>query len=372
MKLPTNSLPSYLSHKLTLTMLMVMLFASCENDTEKTSPVLQSISESVYASGLVKSKSQYQVYSTTSGLIGAILVKEGDMLRKGDALMRITNETSKLNNDNAKLTADYNKLSANEDRLTEATASIELAKSKLRNDSLLLERQRNLWSQNIGTLIELEQRELAFNTATTNYELAHLNYRNLKNELQFRSVQSNTNLKISTALKGDYLIKAEVNGRVYKILKEKGEFVTTQNPIAIIGDASEFLIELKVDEYDVARISAGQKLVFTMDSYKGKVFEAQIVNIEPLMNEQSRSFTVNAIFITKPDVLYPNLSVEANIIIQSKLKAITIPRSYLVNDSMVLINKDEKRKVVTGLKDYEMVEIKSGLTVKDVIYKPNL
>jgi multidrug efflux pump subunit AcrA (membrane-fusion protein) len=372
MKQGSKALPPHICRKLTIATFMVMLFISCESKTEKTSPLLQNISESVYASGLVKSKGQYQVYATTNGLIGAILVKEGDMLHEGDTLIRITNESSKLNNDNAKLTADYNKLSANQYRLTEATASIELAQSKLKNDSLLLERQRNLWSQNIGTRVELEQRELAFNTATTNYELANLNYRNLKNELEFRSAQSSTNLKISTALKGDYLIKAEVSGRIYKILKEKGEFVTTQNPIAIIGDASEFLIELKVDEYDVARISAGQKLVFTMDSYKGKVFEARVVNIEPLMNEQSRSFTVNAIFVTKPDVLYPNLSVEANIIIQSKLQAITIPRSYLVNDSTVLVNKDEKRKVKTGLKDYEIVEIKSGLTIKDIIYKPNL
>lgn len=355
-----------------LAILLMAAVASCKSDNETTSPIMETISESVYASGAVKSKNQYQVYSTTNGLIGEILVNEADVLKKGDALMRIVNETSKLNTDNAKLTADYNDLSANQDKLLEATASIELARNKLKNDSLLLERQRNLWAQKVGTQVELEQRELAYKTSLTNYESANLTYRNLKKQLEFLSNQSKTNLKISTVLKSDYVIKAEANGKVYKILKEKGEFVTTQNPVAIMGDVNEFLLELKVDEYDVARISENQKIVLSMDSYKGEVFEARVLNVEPLMNEQSRSFTVNAVFVTKPSVLYPNLSVEANIIIQSKQKALTIPRSYLIGDSLVIVNKDEKRKVVIGLKDYQKVEIKSGLTVKDIIYKPNL
>ena len=146
----------------------------------------------------------------------------------------------------------------------------------------------------------------------------------------------------------------------------------SQSPMAIIGDATAFSIEMKVDEYDIARIRQGQKVLFTMYSYKGEVFEATIEKIEPLMDESSRSFTVDAVFVTKPPVLYPNLSVEANIVIRSKEKALTIPRSYLIGDSMVKMGKGKIRKVVVGLKDYQKVEIVSGLTAQDIIYKPVL
>ena len=108
-----------------------------------------------------------------------------------------------------------------------------------------------------------------------------------------------------------------------------------------------------------------------MDSYKGQVFEAIVTKIEPLMNEQSRSFTVNAQFISKPAVLYPNLSAEANIVINTKERALTIPRNYLIGDSVVLVNKDERRRVNVGLRDYQKVEILSGLSASEVIYKPN-
>ena len=355
--------------KLGFLVLVLLLTASCKKSLEKTNPTVEKISESVYASGVVKSKDQYQVYSTVNGLIREMLVTEGDIVRKGDPLMRVLNEPSMLNAENAKLVSEYADLNANSGKLKEAKVSIDLALSKQKNDSLLLMRQRNLRSEGVGTVVDLEQRELAYKNSMTNYEVARLRYRDLKRDLTFSSNQSKTNLKISNALAGDYFIRAELDGKVYKVLKEKGEFTNTLSPVAIIGDAHTFLIELNVDEYDIASIRTGQQVLLTMDSYKGEVFEAKIEKIEPLMIEQSRSFTVKASFITKPPMLYPNLSVEANIIIRSNEKALTIPRSYLIGDSVVMVGKKEKRKVVIGIKDYQKVEVKSGLTEEDIIYK---
>jgi multidrug efflux pump subunit AcrA (membrane-fusion protein) len=350
---------------------LFLVAMSCKKKTEVTSPSVVNISESVYASGTVKSKNQYQVYSTVNGLIQEILVTEGDLVKKGAPLFKILNEPSKLNMSNAKLASDYADIRSNADKLKAAKVNSDLAYSKLKNDSLLFVRQANLRKQGVGSMVELEQRELAYKNSVTAYEVSLLNYRDLKKQLEFASDQAKNNLRISNALAGDYVIKADADGKVYKILKEKGEFVNTLNPVAILGDASDFILEMKVDEFDIVRLQEGQKVLFTMDSYKGQVFEAIVTKIEPLMNEQSRSFTVNAKFISKPAILYPNLSVEANIVINTKEKALTIPRNYLIGDSVVLVNKDERRRVTIGLRDYQKVEILNGLSASDVIYKPN-
>ncbi len=344
-----------------LTLLFLTTF-SCNKKTEVTSPSVVNISESVYASGTVKSKNQYQVYSTVNGLIQEIMATEGDLVKKGAPLFKILNEPSKLNMSNAKLASDYTDIRSNADKLRAAKVNSDLAYSKLKNDSLLFVRQANLRKQGVGSMDK---------NSVTSYEVSLLNYRDLKKQLEFASDQAKNNLRISNALAGDYIVKADADGKVYKILKEKGEFVNTLNPVAILGDASDFILEMKVDEFDIVRLQEGQKVLFTMDSYKGQVFEAIVTKIEPLMNEQSRSFTVNAKFISKPAILYPNLSIEANIVINTKEKALTIPRNYLIGDSAVLVNKDEQRKVTTGLRDYQKVEILNGLSASDVIYKPN-
>lgn len=350
--------------------LVVLLSVSCKGEQEKIQPTVEDISESVYASGVVKSKDQYQVFPMVNGIIQQILVTEGDVVQKGDPLLRIDDEAARLGTENARLAADFARVSANEEKLNELQAAIDLARSRKQNDSLLLERQRNLWANQIGTRVELEQRELNYKNSATAYRSAQLRYNDLRKQLDFAARQSQKNLQISQTRADDYTVQSETDGKVYSVLKEKGEMVSPQSPVAVIGDADEFVLELQVDEYDISRIKPGQRVFLNLDSYKGEVFEAKITKINPAMHERTRSFTVEAAFVTTPPALFPNLTTEANILIQAKKNALTIPRDYLLESGFVWKEKDEKVKVITGLKDYNKVEIVDGLTKKDVIVKP--
>lgn len=354
----------------TIILLAGLFLSACKKTPEKTQPVTEKISESVYASGIIKSKNQYQVFSTVGGLIQKILVREGDVVKKGDALFVVQNETPKLNAENAKLASDFADWNTQGDRLNELKGAIETARSKMLNDSLLLDRQRGLWAQQIGSKVELEQRELAFTSSANNYQSAVFRYNDLQKQLKFAAAQSRKLLSINQNIAQDYVIRSQTDGRVYSISKEEGEIVNAQSPVAVIGNADDFLVELQVDENDIVRIKKGQRVLLTLDSYKGQVFEAEVSRIDPIMNERSRTFTMEASFTQKPPVLYPNLTTEANIVIESKENVLTIPRAYLLDDSTVVLENKEKRTVKTGLKDYLKVEILSGLHAGETILKP--
>lgn len=353
-----------------LFLFVAFLFSDCKKQPEKTQPTVQRISESVYASGSIKSKNQYQVFATVAGLIQKRLVKEGDIVKKGDPLFIIQNETSKLNTENAKLAADFADVNTSGDRLNELRNTIELARSKMVNDSILRDRQRDLWAQQIGSKNQLEQLELAYTSSANNYRSAIFRYNDLQKQLKFSAEQSKKQLSISQTIAQDYIVRSQAAGRVYSLTKEVGEIVNQQTPLAIIGEANDFLIELQIDENDIIRVKLGQRTFLTLDSYKGQVFEARISKINPIMNERTRTFLVEAEFVQKPPTLYPNLTTEANILIQFKDNAITIPRTYLVADSLVILENNENRRVQTGLKDYTKVEIISGLNANETILKP--
>lgn len=341
-----------------------------EKAREITKPEVQNITESVFAFGIVKGVNQHEVYSTVTGVIAHQLVKEGDLVQKGDILMVLVNETPKLNTENAQLAAAYSSVSSSSDRLNESKVNIALALEKMNNDSALLSRQQNLWKEGIGTRNDLEQRELAWKNSVTVYKNSQLEYNYLKKQIEFTSQQSLKNLQISNSVYNEYTIKATQDGRIYNILKKTGEMASTQTPIAIIGDQNKFMMELQVDEYDIGKIRLGQKTFVSMDSYQGHVFDAIITRIQPIMDDRSRNIKVEASFIKRPPHLYPNLNVEANILISTKQNALTIPRSYLIDENYVLLKSGEKRKVVTGLKDYQRVEIISGLKKGDLIKMP--
>lgn len=354
-----------------LVLLLSVLVVSCEKKPVTVQPSRQNITESVYASGVIKGRNQYQVYSNVTALVEKVLISEGDLVKKGTPIIKLVNKIAKLNEENAGLSAEFASLPSNVERLDELKNTIDLAKLKMENDKSLLARQQNLWAQKIGTRNEYELRELNYKIAVSAYETARLRYAETVKQLRFQEQQSRKNLQIITASASEYIIRSEHNGRVYNILKETGEMVTPQNAVATIGDQQFFLIELQVDEYDIAKVKAGQDVVLTMDSFEGQVFEARIRRIIPYMNERSKSFTVEADFLNEPPTLYPNLTCEANIVITQKNKTLTIPRDYLLEGEFVLLEKNKKRKVITGLIDYERVEIVDGLKGNEKLVKPN-
>jgi multidrug efflux pump subunit AcrA (membrane-fusion protein) len=88
------------------------------------------------------------------------------------------------------------------------------------------------------------------------------------------------------------------------------------------------------------------------------------------MNERSKTFTIEARFTVVPEVLYPNLSLEANIILSEKKNVLVIPRNYLIDNQYVLKASGEKVKVKIGLMDFEKVEILSGIKANDQLILP--
>jgi HlyD family secretion protein len=345
---------------------------SCKDKKESTQVTSSDITESVYASGKIKAIDQYYVYSTVNGVLQNIIVNVGDKISKGQTLLEIDNVTSELNTESARialdLSAENNRKGS--DKLEEIELNVNMALEKLQLDSSLYFRQKKLWNQNIGTKVDFEQKQLAYNNSIVNYQTAQKRLSLLKTQLQNDFKRANVNYNINQKLFSDYSIKSAIGGKVYDILKDRGELVTPQTPLAVIGKADTFLLELAVDENDIIKINIGQKALVTMDSYKNEVFEAIVDKIYPIMNERSRTFIVEAHFVNSPNKLFPNLSAEANIIIQTKKNIITIPNNYIVDGKYVLVNSTEKREVKIGLKDYQKTEILEGLIENETIYKP--
>ncbi|MBK8847427.1 MAG: efflux RND transporter periplasmic adaptor subunit [Bacteroidetes bacterium] len=351
-------------------MLFACLIISCNSKVKKLKPAFQSITESIYASGVVKSENQYQAFSTVNGIINQVFVSEGDTVKVGTPILSIANDIQRINKDNAELTAAFADIKANQGKLSEAKLMVDFAFKKMKSDSLMYYRQKALWEQQVGTRIELEQKELAFQNAVNTYYSSIVKLKDLERQLNFNSNQSKKNLAISNKITDDYIVRSEIEGVIYSLTKTKGEMVGIQSPLCVIGNASEFILEMQVDEFDIFKIQTGMEVAVTLDSYKGKAFKAKVTKVNPLMNERSKTFLVEAEFIEQPALLYPNISFEANIVLASKEKALLIPRNYLINDSMVIKGNGDKVAVKTGLMDYQKAEIISGITADDYLIEP--
>jgi HlyD family secretion protein len=351
---------------------LFLFFVACGQERERIKPQLEDITESVYASGTVKAANQYTVYPTVSGILQQVAVQSGDSINKGTAMFALDNTAPELNTEQARLALELTQENSrvNSDRLQELELQVNLARERYQLDSSLFERQQRLWEQKIGTQIEYEQRQLAFAASRTNFQAARRQLAQVQTLLRNEKQRARVNYQLSQKALTDHVIRSSVDGRVFEVYKEEGELVTPQTPLAVVGQANNFLLELEVDENDITQVKQGQPVVITMDSYKGQVFEGVVHRINPIMKDRSRTFTVEAHFVQPPPVLFPNLTVEANIVIQTKANVLTIPRKYLLEGNYVLLENEEKREVKTGLRDYQKVEILQGLDTAQFIYKP--
>ncbi|MCZ8196300.1 MAG: efflux RND transporter periplasmic adaptor subunit [Flavobacterium sp.] len=350
----------------------LLFFISCKDKFDKTKPTIGDLTESVYASGVIKSENQYTVFSTVSGVLNKIDVVVGQSISNGQLLFELENDKAELNTQNAKLTYQ---LSQNDnhyiqDKIAEMEFKVQLARDKLLVDKSLYDRNKRIKQYNVISEVEFEKVELAYKSSQLNLQTSQKQLSQLKSQLNFDQNKNNILLQIGQKTQNDYLIKSAFSGQLFDVLVKEGAVITPQIPLAIIGKQNAFLIELEVDENDMAKILVNQQILVTLDSYKNQVFEAKIDKIYPIMNEQSRTFKIEAHFTKLPKKLYPNLSAEANIIIQTKKNAITIPKDYLLKGDSIQVNETEKRKVKIGLSDYQKVEILEGLDANEFIYKP--
>ncbi|SHG21233.1 RND family efflux transporter, MFP subunit [Flavobacterium segetis] len=352
-------------------LVIVSIYSCSKKESEKIKPTIGDVTESVYASGVVKAEGQYTVYATVNGTLQKVNVIVGQSINKGQTLFELESDKAEINTENAQLAYQLSLESSRfiQDKIAEMVLKVQSAKDKLALDESIFNRNKNVIKQGGISQVDFERVELSYKSSKINYESSQKQLTQLRAQLKNDQSRNANNLRLNQQSQNDFFIKSAFSGQLFDILVKEGTLITPQIPLAIIGQTNSFLLELEVDENDMVRVQLGQKVLVTMDSYKGKVFEANVDKIYPIMDERSRTFKIEAHFIYPPVKLYPNLTAEANIIIQIKKNAITIPKAYLIDGKYVLVNEKEKREVKTGLSDYEKVEILDGLKADEMIYK---
>jgi len=349
----------------------LIFFYSCSDTQEKTQPIKQDLTQSVYTSVIIQPDSLYQAYAIVAGILDQNLIEEGDLVTKGQAISQIINNTPVLNAQNAKLSLDLAKNNFNGSAaiLSGIADEIEAANLKYKNDSINFYRQHNLWEQNIGSKADFDNKQLNYQLAKNNLTLLKNKYDQTKNQLNTNVKQAQNTYQTSLISTKDFTVKSAVNGKVYALYKASGELVNTMDPVASIGSASTFIIEMLVDEVDIVKIVKKQQVLITLDAYSGKVLEGKVSKIYPKKDERNQTFKVEAVFVNPPDILYPGLSGEANIIISKKQNVLTIPKSYIIGDNQVQTDNGIVT-ITTGLGDMEFIEVLDGVTKDTYIYKP--
>nr|WP_026309107.1 efflux RND transporter periplasmic adaptor subunit [Spirosoma spitsbergense] len=348
-------------------LLFLTLFSACRQSTDSTSPAYRELTEAVYASGNVYPRNKYTVTADATGILQERLVNEGDSIHKNQLLFVLESATQDARQQaaaNAYRQARAN-LGANSPVLAELEAQVRNARIRVANDSVNYTRFRELYSQNATSKAELERAELNYTVSRNNLRAQLNTFQRNRDQIRL-DVANNRSQLVSTEVAGQNTrVRSFVNGKVYEVYKEPGEVVKPGEQLALVGSGSRLYAQLAVDESDFGRMRIGQAVVLKADVYPDKVFNARVSKIYPKLNRTDQSFRVDAEFTGEQPASYYGLTVEANIIISQNKHVLTIPKAYVLGNDSVWMEQDGKKQKVKfrkGAENFDLVEVKGGLT----------
>jgi multidrug efflux pump subunit AcrA (membrane-fusion protein) len=351
--------------------LIPLFLLACSQKQKTITPEKKSLVQSVYASATVVPKNSYSVNASVSGIVERLLVQVGDSVKIGDIIAKISDDVVRKNTENSKLNLELlkDKYQSPNGVLQQLQQSIELSELQLENDSINYFRQKKLWEQEIGSKLE-------FDTKKLQYELTKKKLIQLKSDYELKKKELKTQYKVAANQwetnqinQSDFAVKSRLRGVVYELYKEDGEWVGVQEPIALIGSSDWFVLELQIDERDIASIEIGQEVYLNLNAYPNESFEGTVSKVHPKMNSSTKTFLVEAEFKSFPKNLYMGLSGEANIVLEVIENSIIIPLEVIQNGNQVETSEG-MIDIELGRRNLTEVQVLSGLDENTQILIP--
>jgi multidrug resistance efflux pump len=351
------------------------LLFSCKHKAKQVQPAAKLLTEAVYASGTLVPENEYKVVAATDGFLQNVLVKEGDTVKTGQLLFTLNNDNQQAQVNAAAGVVNKTRpvTAANSPAVKDIENRLAAARIRLQNDQAQYNRYKNLFDQNAISASNYDKYRLQYETTQHDVQglEEQLNQQKLSSALQLQ--QASNQLAIAQTARANGVLKSYANGVVFDVYKQTGDLIAPNQPIALIG-SGKMIAKLLVDQDDLQKIYNGQKILITMDAFPGRLFHASVQRIYPMLNKAEQSFRVDAVFEEALPFSMYGLNIEANLVINEKVKAMIIPRKAVIHGDSVQVREDGHLamvKIRKGAEDNDYVQVLEGINASaQIIIQP--
>ncbi len=186
--------------------------------------------------------------------------------------------------------------------------------------------------------------------------------------------QARAALEVARKHLRDTVIQAPISGEIQKKFVNRGAYVEAPTPVAAIVDNRKLELEAPVAAADIAPVTPGQRVTFTVSGYPGLEFEGTVIEIGPALDEQTRSAKVRVRVSNPGGKLKAGMFAQGEILTAVNGSALVVPAGAVYRDeraagaSYVFVvenGKAARRNVQTGRERDGKLEIANGLKPGD-------
>jgi HlyD family secretion protein len=248
---------------------------------------------------------------------------------------------------------------ATQDALAGAQYDVEVAQASynLEVAGISQANVESAWAQVISSRVSLETEPLQLKQLELSLSQAQLTLDSARRALE------------------DTKLVAPMGGTVTLLELTVGERVSAGTTVVELNDLATFVVEINLDETDVAKVGVGQEAVVTLDAFPDEELTGEVTDIAPVADVQSGVVLYPVTVQLSPAEVPARVGMTADvgIVTASKADALIVPlraiqsengKSYVWRQSA---DGFEKTEVTLGVMTETEVEIAGGLSEGDVV-----
>lgn len=276
--------------------------------------------------GIIEADKNVTLFPEMGGTVRKILVKEGQKVNKGEALINLDTELIEL-------------------QIKELKTNLALA-------TTTFERQERLWNQKIGS-------EMQYLQAKTQKESLETSLASLEAQLRKNKVI------------------APFSGIVDEIWPKVGELTSPASPVVRLVNLDKVYISADVSESYISKVKKGTAVEVYFPAFE-KHFPAEVNTVGNFINPGNRTFRVTINVDNTSNLIKPNLMAYVKIRDLSVDSALVVPQRLIQEDpngnNFIYTVKDSKKKttayripVTTGKTYKKETLITSGISADAIL-----
>ena len=316
-----------------------------------------SIEKTSVATGNISPRDEILIKPQISGIISEVLKEAGDFVKVGDVIATV------------QVVPDVSQINSAESRINVAQINLKQIKS-------VYDRQKQLYERGVIAREEMEEAEASYNKAKEEMVTAQDN-----KDIIIKGISAKTAQYSSTQ------IRSTIAGMILDVPVKVGNSVIQANTfndgttIASVADMTDILFIGNIDETEVGRVHLDMPVKLSVGAIEKQTFDGKLEYIAPKGVETNGAilFEIKAA-ANIPDTvtIRAGYSANAEIVLSKVENKLTIPEStvtfsndsafvYILKDSLAKEQEFEKTLVKLGLSDGIKVEVKSGLSLGQLV-----
>jgi RND family efflux transporter MFP subunit len=167
---------------------------------------------------------------------------------------------------------------------------------------------------------------------------------------------------------------SRVGGTVLEAPVNRGDTVTTQTAVLVVGNVANLQVETYVPERFSTKVAVGQNAQVFFEAISDQSFAAEVEEISPVLDPASRTRRIMLKFKEQDKQILAGMFATVSLVTESKSNVPIIPRNAIINTYgswiVFVVNRNnvaERRELTLGLESEAFIEVLSGVELGEQV-----